>query len=214
MKTIEITIHKQNYTTSSLLTPGVVFFNLLFVASCFIAVSNLLNQIEVIASTIFLIITLIIYYSLVLSDYDYVSIKYFLIDSFSFYAKREFAVIELKESNPSTVRFGYNFIGFQTFGFSIPIDKIQGVSWNFGQAKSVMSVTGKVFIEFNNNPPLKRRIMEGHMMPTVSNAYLTKDEVQKLGLDFVAFLNKGGAQLTKDKSENRKNYSSFSYNNN
>ena len=79
MKTIEITIHKQNYTTSSLLTPGVVFFNLLFVASCFIAVSNLMNQIEVIASTIFLIITLIIYYSLVLSDYDYVSIKYFLI---------------------------------------------------------------------------------------------------------------------------------------
>jgi len=27
MKTIEITIHRQNYTISSLLTPGIVFIN-------------------------------------------------------------------------------------------------------------------------------------------------------------------------------------------
>jgi len=76
-----------------------------------------------------------------------------------------------------------------------------------------MQVTGKVFIEFNNNPPIKEKDYGGHKMPTASNAYLTNDEVQKLGLDFVAFLNKGGANLINGKSENRKNFSSCSYDN-
>jgi hypothetical protein len=32
-------------------------------------------------------------------------------------------------------------------------------------------------------------------MPTNENKYLTKDEAQKLGLDFVGFLNKAGARV-------------------
>ncbi len=205
MKTIEITIHKQNYTTPSLLAPGVVFLNFLFVIFSSFAVINLLNQVGVIASVLWLIIASFISFSALKNIYDYVSIKYFLIDVFSFYAKKEFAIIESRKSKPSIVRFGYDFFGFQAFGFSIPIDKIKEVSWSSGQATAI---TGedmndwKVCVKFDNNPPLISKEYDFHLMPTNDATSLHNEEAQKLGLEIVDFLSKGGTQLIKGKSDN------------
>jgi hypothetical protein len=196
MKTIEITINRRNYKAS--LFPGIVFVIVLFVVFSFFAVSNLLNQVAIVPSILWFVFASFWCVFVIWDSWHYVSIKYLLIHMFSFYAKREFAVIELREAVLPVVRFGYDFYWFQTFGMSIPIEKIKEISWSPGQATSV---TGedmndwKVCIKFDNNPPLISKEYDFHLMPTNENKYLTKDEAQKLGLDFVGFLNKAGARV-------------------
>jgi len=212
MNNIEISIYKQNYSINSVLAPGVIFFSLLLITFCFLAVFSLMNQVAIVPIIWLVIATLVFIWFL--WEYKYVSIKYFLIDTFSFYAKREFVVIELKESKSSIIRFGYDFFGFQTFGFSIPIDKIKEVSWQSYQASSIAQEDmndWRVSIGFNNDPPIITKDYDFHLMPTASNGYLTKDEAQKLGLNFVDFLNKVGVDLIKSKPENKQNNSRVSY---
>ena len=100
MNNIEISIYKQNYSINSVLAPGVIFFSLLLITFCFLAVFSLMNQVAI-APIIWLVIATLVFIWF-LWEYKYVSIKYFLIDTFSFYAKREFAVIELNNLNPQS----------------------------------------------------------------------------------------------------------------
>lgn len=175
------------------LTVIVAFFTIL-------GVSNLLNHVAIIASSIWLaFVTLSIWSACKYGG----GLRKFLINHLAVFSPRHFVESIPRENGPAEIRFGYQLCGLRLFHFRVPVDKIETVGWHTGQTTSMARRDindWQVTLWLDHDDPVKsQKQQKWHEKPD-QGCYIVgpsgpKKDTESFGLAFLDFLRGAGASL-------------------
>ncbi len=179
------------------------FFSLIVVVFAFFALLNLVDHIAVIPSVLWLLFVAWILWS---GCRDAGGVRRFLIDWFSPFAGRKFAVLS---HDGASIRFGYELFGRRFYQKDIEIERIETVSWSPGQATGMAGRDMKdwcLALWYDHRNPEKSNRHHTRRKPA-QDIYIVgpsrrKEDTATLGMEFVSFLNGVGVHLMRGEGNN------------
>lgn len=178
----------------SVITVVVVFFALL-------AMVNLCSGVGLIASIIWLALVTMMIWTTSKRDGG---LRRFLINRMGELFGSRFVESYLADAQPGAIGFGFQLLGHRFIQQCIPLDRIESVEWNTGQATDMAGRDmndWRVWIWYDHNDPTKAEEKRKWRHPKAEQDLYgvgpstRKDRAEVLGLSLVAFLRNAGADL-------------------
>lgn len=161
----------------------------IFLLGTVVAISNLLFQVEWMASCIWLaLITLIVYGGLKDEKSG--------LEVLGFFARKQFVESILQENGSIEIGYGFQLFGYRFFYNKVPLDKIDTVKWSPGQAPRFWSVC----VWYYPDDPAKSLQRQKWSPKPDQDVFCVgpsrlKNDTATFGLAFVDFLRRAGANL-------------------
>ncbi|MHC4911379.1 MAG: hypothetical protein ACYTE5_00025 [Planctomycetota bacterium] len=174
---------------------------------CFVtlSVSNLLNRVAILPS----ILLLLLVAAVVWAGCGEEGMRQFLINILGSFASKHFAESISGTKHPTEIRFGFRLLGHRYFYLTIPLDKIETVEWDTGQATDLAGHDMNdwhITIWFDHDDPSKsQKQQDWHRKPDqdvyIVGPHRRKEDAVAFGRSLLDFLRQAGASLVKGQDE-------------